>query len=92
MALASSISAATLAKALSGIDLPLSKENITKYVNNNISKMNQDLQSEISKVFFIRARGGNIRLDLKNGDFLILNPFFTRKLDEFHDEMNKILS
>lgn len=51
MALASSISAATLAKALSGIDLPLSKENITKYVNNNISKMNQDLQSEISKVF-----------------------------------------
>jgi hypothetical protein len=51
MALASSISAATLAKALSGIDLPLSKENITKYVNNNISKMSQDLQSEISKVF-----------------------------------------
>ena len=33
MALASSISAATLAKALSGIDLPLSKENIIKYVN-----------------------------------------------------------
>jgi Protein of unknown function (DUF2795) len=51
MALASSISAATLAKALSGIDLPGSKENITKYVNKNISKMNKDLQSEISKVF-----------------------------------------
>jgi Protein of unknown function (DUF2795) len=51
MALASSISAATLAKAISGIDLPQSKENITEYVNKNIYKMNQDLQSEILKVF-----------------------------------------
>lgn len=49
----SSISAAALAKALSGIDLPQSKENLNKYVNKNIAKMsnNKDMQSKILKVF-----------------------------------------
>jgi hypothetical protein len=51
IAVTSSISAATLAKTLSGIDLPQSKENINKYVNKNIVKMNKDVQSEILKVF-----------------------------------------
>lgn len=46
-----SISASTLAKTLSGIDLPQSKENIRKYVSKNIAKMNKDVQSEISKIF-----------------------------------------
>ena len=46
-----SISASTLAKALSGIDLPQSKENIRKYVSKNIAKMNKGVQSEISKIF-----------------------------------------
>jgi len=50
-ATSSSISAATLAKALSGIDLPQSKENLNKYINKNIDKMNKDVQSEILKVF-----------------------------------------
>jgi Protein of unknown function (DUF2795) len=47
----SSISAATLAKALSGIDLPQSKENLNKYINKNIDKMDKDMQLEILKVF-----------------------------------------
>ncbi|MGI9011058.1 MAG: hypothetical protein ACR2F1_07715 [Nitrososphaeraceae archaeon] len=47
----SSISAATLAKALSGIDLPQSKENINKYINKNLVKMNKDTQSEILRIF-----------------------------------------
>ena len=47
----SSISASTLAKALSGIDLPQSKENIKKYVNKNKDRMNKDIQSEILKIF-----------------------------------------
>ena len=53
IAATSSISASTLAKALSGIDLPQSKEKINKYVNKNIAKMsnNKDMQSEILKVF-----------------------------------------
>lgn len=53
MAATSSISASTLAKALSGIDLPQSKEKINKYVNKNITKMsnNKDMQSKILKVF-----------------------------------------
>ena len=46
-----SISAATLAKALSGIDLPQSKENINKYINKNLVKINKDTQSEILKIF-----------------------------------------
>jgi hypothetical protein len=51
IAITSSISAATLAKALSGIDLPQSKENLNKYINKNIDKMDKDIQSEILKVF-----------------------------------------
>ena len=53
MAASSSIAAATLAKALSGIDLPQSKEKINKYVNKNIAKMsnNKDMQSKILKIF-----------------------------------------
>ncbi|HJU59548.1 MAG TPA: DUF2795 domain-containing protein [Nitrososphaeraceae archaeon] len=53
MAATSSMSAATLAKALSGIDLPQSKEKINKYVNKNIAKMsnNKDMQSKILKIF-----------------------------------------
>jgi hypothetical protein len=47
----SSISAATLAKALSEIDLLQSKENLNKYINKNIDKMDKDIQSEILKVF-----------------------------------------
>jgi hypothetical protein len=51
IAVTSSISAATLSKALSGIDLPKSKENLNKYIRKNIAKMDQDMQSEILKVF-----------------------------------------
>ena len=51
IAVTSSISAATLAKALSGIDLPLSREYVNKYIRKNIAKMDQDMQSEILKVF-----------------------------------------
>jgi ubiquinone biosynthesis protein COQ9 len=51
IAVTSSISAATLAKALSGIDLPQSKENLNKYINKNIDKMDKDMQLEILKVF-----------------------------------------
>lgn len=36
-----SISASTLAKTLSGINLPQSKENVRKYVSKNIAKMNR---------------------------------------------------
>ncbi|MFB5600831.1 MAG: C2H2-type zinc finger protein [Nitrososphaeraceae archaeon] len=46
-----SISAATLARALSGINLPQSKENINKYLKKNISKMNKDLQTDILKIY-----------------------------------------
>jgi hypothetical protein len=42
VAVTTSISAATLAKALSGIDLPQSKENINKYINKHLVKMNKD--------------------------------------------------
>jgi hypothetical protein len=38
IAVTSSISAATLAKALSGIDLPLSREYVNKYIRKNIAK------------------------------------------------------
>jgi hypothetical protein len=51
MAATYSISAATLAKALAGIDLPQSKENINKYVNKNIAKMNKDIQTDMMKIF-----------------------------------------
>lgn len=51
VAATSSISAATLAKALSGIDLPQSQENISKHVNKNIVKMNKDIQTDIMKIF-----------------------------------------
>jgi hypothetical protein len=48
----SSISDATLAKALSGIDLPQSKENMKNYIiNKNKDRMNKDVQSEILKIF-----------------------------------------
>jgi hypothetical protein len=51
VAATSSISAATLAKALSGIDLPQYQENISKHVNKNIVKMNKDIQTDIMKIF-----------------------------------------
>ena len=55
VAATSSISAATLAKALSGIDLPQSQENISKHVskhvNKNIVNMNKDIQTDIIKIF-----------------------------------------
>ena len=51
VAATSSISAATLAKALSGIDLPQSQENISKHVNKNIVNMNKDIQTDIMKIF-----------------------------------------
>jgi ubiquinone biosynthesis protein COQ9 len=51
IAVTSAISAATLAKALSGIDLPQSKENLNKYINKNIDKMDKGMQLEILKVF-----------------------------------------
>ena len=47
----SSISAATLAKALSGIDLPQSQEHISKHVNKNIVNMNKDIPTDIMKIF-----------------------------------------
>lgn len=46
-----SISAATLARALSGINLPQSKENINKYLKKNIFKMNKDIQPDILKIY-----------------------------------------
>jgi Protein of unknown function (DUF2795) len=51
VAATSSISAATLAKALSGIDLPQSQENISKHVNKNIVNRNKDIQTDILKIF-----------------------------------------
>jgi hypothetical protein len=45
------ISAATLAKALSGIDLPQSNENINKYISKNIAKMDKGIQTDIIKIF-----------------------------------------
>jgi FtsZ-interacting cell division protein YlmF len=51
VAATSSISAATLAKALSGIDLPQSRENISKHVNKNIVNTNKDIQTDIMKIF-----------------------------------------
>jgi hypothetical protein len=51
IAVTSAISAATLAKALSGIDLPQSQENINKHIRKNIAKIDQDRQSEILQVF-----------------------------------------
>ena len=51
VAATSSISTATLAKALSGIDLPQSQENISKHVNKNIVNMNKDIQTDIMKIF-----------------------------------------
>jgi len=51
VAATSSISAATLAKALSGIDLPQSQENISKYITKNIVNMNKDIQTDIVKIF-----------------------------------------
>ncbi|MDR4510745.1 MAG: C2H2-type zinc finger protein [Nitrososphaeraceae archaeon] len=46
-----SISAATLARSLSGINLPQSKENINRYLKENIFKMNKDIQSDILKIY-----------------------------------------
>ena len=46
-----SVSASTLAKSLSGIDLPQSKENINKYISRNIVNMNKESQSKILKIF-----------------------------------------
>ena len=46
-----SVSASTLAKSLSGIDLPQSKENINKYISRNIANMNKESQSKILKIF-----------------------------------------
>ena len=51
VAATSSISAATLAKALSGINLPQSQENISKHVNKNRGNMNKDIQTDIIKIF-----------------------------------------
>jgi hypothetical protein len=51
VAATSSISAATLAKALSGIDLPQSQENISKHVNKNVVNMKKDIQTDIMKIF-----------------------------------------
>ena len=51
VAATSSISAATLAKALSGIDLPQFQENISKHVTKNIVNMNKDIQTDIVKIF-----------------------------------------
>ena len=45
------ISAATLAKTLSGIDLPQSNENIIKHVKKNIAKMDKGIQTDIMKIF-----------------------------------------
>jgi ubiquinone biosynthesis protein COQ9 len=45
------VSAATLAKALSGIDLPQSKENIIKYVEKNRVKISKDIHQDILKIF-----------------------------------------
>lgn len=50
-AVTSVISAATLAKALSGIDLPQSKENIIKYVEKNRVKISKDIHQDILKIF-----------------------------------------
>jgi hypothetical protein len=50
VAATSSISAATLAKALSGIDLPQSQENISKHVTKNIFNINKDIQTDIIKI------------------------------------------
>jgi len=46
-----SVSASTLAKSLSGIDLPQSKENINKYISRNIANMDKESQSKILKIF-----------------------------------------
>jgi magnesium transporter len=46
-----STSAATLAKALAGIDVTQSKENINKHVNKNTVNMNKDIQTDIIKIF-----------------------------------------
>ena len=46
-----SVSAFTLAKSLSGIDLPQSKENINKYISRNIANMYKESQSKILKIF-----------------------------------------
>jgi hypothetical protein len=45
------VSAATLAKALAGIDLSQSKENIIKYVEKKRVKINKDMQQDILEIF-----------------------------------------
>lgn len=40
-----------MARALSGINLPQSKENINKYLKKNIFKMNKDIQPDILKIY-----------------------------------------
>ena len=50
-AVTSVISASTLAKSLSGIDLPQSKENINKSISRNIANMDKESQSKILKIF-----------------------------------------
>lgn len=50
-AVTSVVSAATLAKALSGIDLPQSKENIINYVEKNRPEFRKDIHQDIVKIF-----------------------------------------
>jgi hypothetical protein len=45
------VSAATLAKSLSGIDLPQSKENIIKYIKKNRVKISKDMDQDILEIF-----------------------------------------
>ena len=45
------VSVATLAKALSGIDLPKSKENIIQYVKKNRVKISKDMHQDILEIF-----------------------------------------
>jgi hypothetical protein len=45
------VSAATLAKSLSGIGLPQSKENIIKYIKKNRVKISKDMDQDILEIF-----------------------------------------
>lgn len=50
-AMTSVVSAATLAKTLSGIDLPQSKENIIKCVEKNRVQISKDMHQDILEIF-----------------------------------------
>lgn len=50
-AVTSIVSAAILAKTLSGIDLPQSKENRIKYVEKNITQISKDMHQDILEIF-----------------------------------------